>query len=276
MSDLGIAPGRPGAAGRAEALVTVEDHGPVRSVALNRAAKRNALDDELVTALADAFQAAEADAGVHAVVVRGRGPVFSAGMDRTTLCELAEVPGRIREFHRLVSRTWNLLEQMLKPTIAEIHGACLGGALELALACDLRVVADDARLGLPEARIGLIPDCGGSSRLPSIVGLGRAKELVMTGRVIDGRQAQAIGLANRIAPADELAATTSDLLDELLQCAPVPVAYAKRVLDAAAKPGFAATTEQEVTVQQICAQTIDFVEGTRALQEGRRPAFCGF
>ncbi|MGE4426176.1 MAG: enoyl-CoA hydratase/isomerase family protein [Solirubrobacteraceae bacterium] len=275
MTDVGVDPSVTRSPEH-DALVTVHDDGPVRYVSLNRPQKRNALDDHLVAGLSVAFHDAEADAGVHAVVVRGHGPQFSSGMDRATLCELADIPGRIREFHRLVSRTWNQLEQMLKPTIAEIHGACLGGALELALACDLRVIGHDARLGLPETRIGLIPDCGGSSRLPSIVGLGRAKELVMTGRTISGEEAHAIGLANRTAADPDLAATTAELLDELLSCAPVPVAYAKRVLDAAAKPAFAATTEQEVTVQQICAQTIDFVEGTRALQEGRRPVFCGF
>ena len=112
---------------------------------------------------------------------------------------------------------------MAKPTICQIHGACIGGALELALACDLRVIAADALVGMPETRIGLIPDVGGSSRLPQVVGLGRAKELVMTGKLIGGEEAERIGLANRVAPADELDAATQALVDELLACAPVAV-----------------------------------------------------
>ncbi|WP_205699643.1 enoyl-CoA hydratase/isomerase family protein [Conexibacter sp. SYSU D00693] len=256
-------------------LVTAEDRGPVRHVCINRPEKRNALDDDVVGALRAAFFGALHDPSVHALVIRGNGPVFSAGMDRDTLVDLAEVPGRIREFHTLVSGTWNALEQMLKPTIAEIHGVCIGGALELALACDLRVMADDALVGLPEVKIGLIPDCGGCSRLPAVVGLGRAKELVMTGRLVGAQEALQMGLVNRVVPAEDLSTATDRLVAELLECAPVAVAYAKRVLDAAAKPALASTLEHEVTIQQICAQTIDFVEGTRALQERRAPAFSG-
>ena len=165
------------------------------------------------------------------VVVRGAGPMFSSGMDFGGLAALAADPGRLREFRRPILETWNLLEEMAKPTICQVHGACIGGAMELALACDLRVMAADALIGMPETRVGLIPDVGGSSRLPAVVGLGRAKELVMTGRMIDGTEAERIGLVNRVAPADELDAATAALVGELLACAPVAVGHVKRVLD---------------------------------------------
>jgi enoyl-CoA hydratase/carnithine racemase len=196
-------------------------------------------------------------------------------MDFSGLGALAANPDGLRSFRRPILETWNLLEEMLKPTIAQIHGGCLGGALELALACDMRVAAEDALLGVVETRVGLIPDVGGCSRLPAVVGLGRAKELVMASKVIDGREAERIGLVNRVAPADQLEATTDGLVNELLACAPTAVGLAKRVLDGAAKPALAATLEHEVTVQQLCAQSADFAEGTAALAEKRPPQFAG-
>jgi enoyl-CoA hydratase/carnithine racemase len=259
----------------AMSIVESEDRGAVRHVVLNRPEKRNALDGDLIAALREAFTAAADDADVHCVVVRGAGAMFSSGMDFGALGALAAEPERLRAFRRPILETWNLLEEMAKPTIAQIHGACLGGAMELALACDLRTMAADALIGLVETRVGLIPDVGGSSRLPAVVGLGRAKELVMASRLVDGTEAERIGLVNRVAAADELDAATETLAGELLACAPVAVGLAKRVLDAAAKPALAATLEHEVTAQAVCARTEDFAEGARALAERRAPAFGG-
>jgi enoyl-CoA hydratase/carnithine racemase len=256
-------------------IVLTEDRDSVRHVVLNRPEKRNAINADVVLGLRDALTAAAADEGVRCVVLRGAGAMFSSGMDFADLGALSADPARLRDFRRPILDTWNLLEEMAKPTVAQIHGACIGGAMELALACDLRVMAADAIIGVPETRVGLIPDVGGSSRLPSIVGLGRAKELVMASRLIDGTEAERIGLVNRVAPADELDAATDALVGELLACAPVAVGHAKRVLDAAAKPALAATLEQEVTVQELCARTEDFAEGARAFAERRQPAFSG-
>lgn len=255
--------------------VITEDRDAVRHVVLNRPEKRNAMNGELVQALGVALKAAANEPEVRCVVIRGEGAMFSSGMDFSDLVSLSADPQNLRAFRREILEIWNLCEEMTKPTVCSIHGGCIGGALELALACDLRVAAADALLGLPETRVGLIPDVGGSSRLPAVVGLGRAKELIMTSKLVDGTEAERIGLVNRVAPAEELAAATDQLVGELLACAPIAIGLAKRVMDASARPALAITLEQEVAAQQLCAQSEDYAEGARALSEKRQPEFSG-
>ncbi len=256
-------------------LVATEDRGSVRHVVMTRAEKRNAMNGEMVQALGEAFRDAAYDDSVHVVVVRGDGPMFSSGMDISALADLSGQPENLRPFRRECILAWNLLEEMPKPTICQIHGGCIGGAMELALACDMRVMAEDAVCGLVETRVGLLPDVGGCSRLPAVVGLGVAKEMIMASKIINGQEAHRIGFANRIGPADELDSVCEGLVNELLACAPRAVGLAKRVMDSAAKPALAATLEQEVTAQEICAASDDFAEGTRAFKEKRDPEFAG-
>ena len=130
-------------------LVITEDREAVRHVILNRPEKRNAFNQDLVLAVGAALRAAADDPSVRCVVLRGNGPVFSAGMDVAALAGATSQPERLRSFRRACLEAWNLCEEMTKPVVAQIHGVCLGGALELALACDLRVVSEDARMGLP-------------------------------------------------------------------------------------------------------------------------------
>src|SRR5207247_3530542 len=127
----------------------------------------------------------------------------SAGIDLGDLAGTAGSTSDLRALRKRMLDPFNLCEEMPKPVVCQVHGAAIGAGLELALACDLRVAAEDAVMSLPEVRLGLIPDVGGSSRLPAVVGVGRAKELIMTGRAIDGAAAERIGLVNRVAPADE-------------------------------------------------------------------------
>jgi enoyl-CoA hydratase/carnithine racemase len=251
-------------------LVHVEDRGAVRHLVLNRPEKRNALNRELIEALGAAVEEAADDAEVRVLVLRGEEAMFSSGMDLNDLRELSQRPEGLRRYRRPILAWWNLLEEMPKPTICQIQGAALGGAFELALACDFRTMAEDAVAGIMEVRVGLLPDLGGCSRLPALVGVGRAKELIMTGKVIDAGEAHRIGFANRIAAPERLDAETEGLAN-----APRAVGLAKRVMDAAAKPALAVTLEQELAAQETLAASEDFAEGARAFLEKRDPQFAG-
>jgi enoyl-CoA hydratase/carnithine racemase len=237
-------------------LVTTEDRGAVRHVVLNRPEKRNAMNQELLLELGDALRGATDDSSVDCVVLRGEGPVFSAGVDLGELASFAGDPTVLRPFRNVFLACANLCEAMIKPVVCEIQGACFGGALEVALGCDLRVAAAGAQLGLPEVKFGIIPDVGGSSRLPAVVGLGRAKELIMTAKTIDAAEAERIGLVNRVVPAEELEQATQTLVEELLANSAVAVGRAKRVMDASARPALAQTLEMEIAVQEYCVAAV--------------------
>jgi enoyl-CoA hydratase/carnithine racemase len=182
-------------------------------------------------------------------------------VDLNELAAFAGEPGVLRPFRNVFLECANLCEAMPKPVVCQIHHTCVGGALEVALGCDLRIASEGSQLGLPEVRFGIIPDVGGSSRLPAVVGLGRAKELIMTGATIDAAEAHRIGLVNRVVPAEELETATQALVDELLANSPVAVGRAKRVMDASARPALAQTLELEVAVQEYCVAAIR--EGAR-------------
>jgi enoyl-CoA hydratase/carnithine racemase len=237
-------------------IVVTEDHGPVRHVVLNRPEKRNAMNQELLRELAGALRAAATEESVHCVVLRGAGPVFSAGVDLGELASFAGEASVLRPFRGVFLECANVCEEMAKPVVCQIHRTCVGGALEVALGCDLRIASSDAQLGLPEVRFGLIPDVGGSARLPAVVGLGRAKELVMTAKLIDAAEAERIGLVNRVVAPEELEQATQALVDALLSNSPVAVGRAKRVIDAAARPALSQALEMELSVQEYCVAAI--------------------
>jgi enoyl-CoA hydratase/carnithine racemase len=233
-------------------IVYSEDRDHVRHVVLNRPEKRNAMNQELLLALGEALREAAADPTVRCVVLRGEGPVFSAGVDLVELASSAGTPGMLRPFRKVFLDCANICEEMAKPVICQIHRTCVGGALEVALGCDLRIASSDASFGLPEVKFGIIPDVGGSTRLPAVVGLGRAKELIMTARLIDAAEAERIGLVNRVVAPDELEQATQALVDELLANSHIAVGRAKRVIDASARPTIAQSLEMEVSVQEYC------------------------
>jgi enoyl-CoA hydratase/carnithine racemase len=256
-------------------LVRVTEDGRVRHVVIDRPDKRNAVNMDVIRALHEAVLEVADDTEATCLVLRGEGKSFCAGIDVGGLAELGGETQMLRPFRRICVETVNLLEEMAKPTIAEVQGACLGLGAEIAVACDLRVMADDVKFGLPETRLGLIPDVGGSTRLPALVGLGNAKELVMTGRTIDAAECHRIGLANRVAPLDALEDETQALVDELLAAAPLAVGWSKQVLNGVARPTVTASLELEGAIQQTLVASEDFREAGMAFVEKRDPSWSG-
>jgi enoyl-CoA hydratase/carnithine racemase len=246
-------------------IVFTEDRGAVRHIVLNRPEKRNAMNQELLLALGEALRGAAAEESVHCVLLRGEGPVFSAGVDLVELMSSTGTPGMLRPFRNIFLECANLCEEMAKPVVCQIHRTCVGGALEVALGCDLRIASSDAQLGLPEVKFGIIPDVGGSTRLPAVVGLGRAKELIMTARTIGAEEAERIGLLNRVVEPQELDSATGELVDELLANSHIAVGRSKRVLDGVARPTLSSSLEMEVAVQEYCIAAAR--ENARQLEE---------
>ncbi len=255
-------------------LVDVTDG--VATVTLNRPEAMNSLDVATKVALRDAVVALGEDPDVRCVVLTGTGRAFCVGQDLREHVD-GLTSGSPEEVWRTVPEHYNpialALHALDKPVVAAVNGPAVGIGASLAFACDLVLAAEGARFIEVFVRRGITPDGGGAYLLPRLVGLHKAKELVFFGDDCPAEEAERIGLVNRVAPAEELDAATGKLVDELLACAPIAVGLAKRVIDAAAKPGLSQTLEQEVTAQQVCVATEDFAEGARAFAEKRQPEF---
>lgn len=244
------------------APVRIERDGRVAHLVLDRPERRNALDEELIEGLDAAVAELESTSGIGCVVVRGEGPGFSSGIDATTLAKLATAEG-LRRIRTAFVAAYDRLERLPLPTVASVHGWAIGAGFELALACDLRVVTADATLGLPETRMGVVPDVGGTGRLVALLGAGRAKELILTSAMIDGTRAGRLGIATRVTPAARLEAATSALTDELLACSTTANGLAKRIIDRAARPTWTETLDDELEAQLRCINTPEFATAHR-------------
>ncbi len=258
--------------------VTSRIEGAVALVGLNRPEKRNAIDREVLRALVDAVVAAERDRVVRAVVVYGEGRVFSAGVDFGMLtgdvaggAERTPFRARIGDMQALVTR----LEAIEKPVIAAMHRYVPGLALEVALACDFRIATQDCQLGLPEVKVGLVPDVGGTTRLVRTVGYARAKELILTGRMVTAAEALAMGLVTEVAPDGTHVEAAVRLAEEIAQNAPLAVGLAKRLIDLGTATDKHTFQAMELLAQSILVPTDDAREGARALAERRPPRFSG-
>ena len=234
----------------------------------------NLFTGELVLQLREALRAIEAADDVRAVVISGRGErAFSAGSHVGEFEDQAGEAGRDR--HQLDQDVWRQLAELPMPTIAAIEGHCLGGGLELALCCYMRIASETAKLGLPEVKLAVIPGSGGTQRLPRVVGATRAKELILTGRVLTASEAEAIGLANRVVPAGGAVAAAQELGTEIAARGPVAVREAKRLIDTALDRDIGAGLEAEFEASERIFATEDMVEGARAFFEKRDPDYRG-
>ncbi|MEP6632706.1 MAG: enoyl-CoA hydratase-related protein [Luteimonas sp.] len=250
------------------------DHDAVRVITVHRPDKLNALNAGTLDALDAAFAAAADDPAVRVIVLTGAGPkAFVAGADIAEMSGLSPVQGR--DFSLRGQRTMRRIERMPKPVIAMINGFALGGGLELAMACHLRIAADSAKLGQPEINLGLIPGFGGTQRLLRLAGRAATLELCLQGASIDAARARELGIVNRVVAASDLESETMQLAQQLAQAAPLAL---RGILDCVAvggECGIDAGLEYETTQFGLIFSTHDMREGTAAFLERRKPAFKG-
>jgi len=242
-------------------------------VTIDRPQAKNALSRAVNLELMRLAFALGEDASVRAVILTGRGDAFSAGADlKERRGVSAEDSGPYIDAISGAIRAW---ADMPRPTVALMNGVAFGGGLELALACDFRIAAAGATMGLSEVRLGIMPGAGGTQRLPRLIGVAAAKELVLTGRRIDADRALAIGLVGRVVPAGELRAAAEELAAELGQCAPLSVAQAKRAIDR----GIDQPIDQALATERECYDvtlfSADRNEGLAAFADKRPPRFTG-
>ena len=251
-----------------EVSVTYEAKDGAGWITLNRPAVLNALNSELVAELANRVEAAASDPNARCVIVRGAGQAFSSGMDRTALADGAVT----EQFYRDWIRALNRLEDMPKISVAVLHGYSIGGGLQLALACDLRVATDDAIIELGATRHGLIPD-GAVLRLARVVGMGRAKELALLNERLTPEQARAIGLINYVCRASELDARLSALIEKVRGVSPTATAETKKLINASFHNDPRALIEELVASLNICMASWELAEANRAWKEHREARF---
>jgi enoyl-CoA hydratase len=253
-------------------LIEVEDG--IATVSVNRPDKLNALNDQTIRELGRMADEVAARGDVRGVILTGVGEkAFVAGADIAELAKMGSIDGV--EVSRMGQRAFRALELSRKPVLAAVNGFALGGGCELALACHLRIASENAKFGLPEVKLGIIPGYGGTLRLPRIVGKGRALELMLTGGMIDAAEAYRIGLVNKVVPQAELAGAARALMQTILGNGPIALGLAiecaTRGMEMSVDDGLAL----ESNLFGLLASTTDMREGMTAFLEKRKAAFTG-
>jgi len=246
----------------------------VATITLNRPEALNAFSKEVVAEAMQALEEIKNDENVRVVVLTGAGEkAFSAGADIKTMIGMNAL--KARDLSLMGERLCVALENLEKPVIAAINGYALGGGLEVAMACDLRIASETARMGQTEINIGLIPGWGGTQRLTRLVGRGKAKEFVFTGKMIDAKTAEQLGLVNMVVPTDKFREAVRQFALDLAAKAPVALKVAKTLINKGADIGLESALALEREGFGVVASTEDLQEGVKAFTEKRKPAFKG-
>lgn len=255
-----------------EDVVFTEKDAGIAVVTINRPNVLNALNREVLLKLKRALEELEGSRDVRAVIITGAGEKsFVAGADIASMAEMT--PGEAREFSKLGHETFGFIEAMTKPVIAAVNGYALGGGLELALACDIRVAGENAKFGQPEVGLGIIPGFGGTQRLSRLVGPGRAKDLIFTGRTITAGEALNMGLVEYVVPQGETLSFARKVASQIAEKSPSAVTRAKSAINR----GFDLTLEEGLRIEMeefsSCFSHPDQKEGMRAFLEKRKPRY---
>ncbi len=248
-------------------------HEGVLTITINREKKLNALNIQTIEELSQAFDYVYDTAEVKAVILTGAGEkAFVAGADIAEIAALTDI--NARKFVENGQSVFARIENCPKVVVAAINGFALGGGCELAMACHLRVAADNARFGQPEVNLGVIPGYGGTQRLPILIGKTKAMELILTGDIIQAPEALALGLVNYAVPATELLAKCHEIIAKILTKAPPAIGNAISAINAVYHSGVNGY-QSEANAFANCCKTLDFKEGTAAFMEKRKPVFQG-
>ena len=250
----------------------IADADGIRTITINRPDQLNALNSATIGELDQALNQAQADKAVRVLIITGSGlKAFVAGADIKEFAHFSVEEGKMlsAEGHKLL---FDHVEHFEKPVIAAVNGFALGGGLELAMSCHFRVASDNARLGLPETSLGVIPGYGGTQRLARLVGKGKAMEMIFTAGMVKADEALQWGLVNHVVPQDQLLAKCNELAAAIMKNSPTALASAIRAVNAGYEPG-ANGMQREIEEFGKCFGTPDFIEGTGAFLEKRKPVF---
>jgi enoyl-CoA hydratase/carnithine racemase len=251
-----------------------EKHDGIARITINRPAVRNALNAQTVRELGSAFEQAKNDAEIRVAILTGAGDkAFVAGADINELAVQDPVSGK--EYAMAGQAIFDSIENLGKPVIAAVNGYALGGGCELAMACTFRIASENAALGQPEVKLGIIPGYGGSQRLPRLVGKGRALQILLTGDIVSAPEALRIGLVNQVVPISELLTSAEAIAKKIIANAPLAVKFVIEAVNRGMEMTQAEGQFLEATLFGLCCATSDMKEGTKAFLEKRPANFKG-